>query len=379
MPHAAMIHDWRAKIATRFPQLPAPAARALALASLGMTQARSGLLDTLLLALAGTTGSTSNALRQRLKGFYKDRTFDPAACFGPLLRWAVGHRRRVVLALDATHIGDRFVALTVSAVVPGGAAPVAWAVIPADQEGSWNDPWARLLGHLAHALGPGRTVLALTDRGLESATLFRAIVAAGFHPMMRVKSAGLFRPRTWGRGWPMGRFARAAGRGWRGQGTAWPASVRLECTLLARRDAGHADAWLVLTDLAPGAARAAWYGMRTWIEAGFRDLKSDGWDLAKTRMTDADRVARWWAAAAVATLWALGAGQRATRLKLPMTRAHAGAGKPAVASAFALGLAWLCEQIGRGRLREVCRIVLPVWPREAEPCDRIDERLWLAG
>lgn len=50
---------------------------------------------------------------------------------------------------------------------------------------------------MADALGPGWQVAVLTDRGLESAALFRAITARGFHPLMRVQAVGTFRPEGW--------------------------------------------------------------------------------------------------------------------------------------------------------------------------------------
>ena len=380
MPRSRIVADWEGRVIGHFPGLPAPTARALALAGLGMAAAKSGRLNAVLLALAGLTGSAFNALRQRLRGFYKDADFDVTVCFAPLLRWATaGADRRVVLALDPTNLGDRFTVLTVSVVFRSCAVPVAWAVLRGDRTGSWNAHWGRLLKKLRPAFGEGWTVLALTDRGLESKTLFDAIVAAGCHPLMRVKKAGHFRPAGWHKGWPMGRFAESAGSAWSGRGVAWPTGSKLGATLLARRDNGHADAWLILTDLGPADADAGWYAFRAWIEHGFRDLKSDGWELSGTRMTDPDRVSRWWAAAALATLWALEAGQQAERLEVPATRTHAGAGGAAVTSLFALGLAWLARQIGRGRLRQVKPLVMPTWPRTTKPSVVLDERVWLAA
>lgn len=380
MPRTPIVASWEARVTAHLPVLPAPVARALALASLGMAWAKSGCLNAVLLALAGLTGSRFDALRQRLRGFYKGAAFDVTTGFAPLLRWATAGftDRRLVLALDPTNLGNRFTVLTVSVVFRGCAVPVAWAVLRGDQTGSWNDHWGRLLEALRPAWGDGWTVLVLTDRGLESKALFEAIVAAGCHPLMRAKKAGHFRPAGWRKGWPMGRFAEADGSAWSGRGVAWPATARLDGTLLARRDPGHADAWLLLTDLGPADADAAWYAFRAWIEHGFRDLKTDGWDLAKTRMTDPDRVGRWWLAAAVATLWTLEAGQQAERLAVPATRTHAGPGKPPVTSLFALGLAWLTRQIGRGRLRQVKPLVQPVWPRKTKPSAVMDEQAWLA-
>jgi hypothetical protein len=51
---------------------------------------------------------------------------------------------------------------------------------------------------------------------------------------------------------------------------------RLNCTLLARWDEGYADPWLLLTDLGPSAGDACWYGLRAWIEQGFKITKRGG-------------------------------------------------------------------------------------------------------
>jgi hypothetical protein len=284
----------------------------------------------------------------------------------------------VALAIDPTNLGSRFTILTVSVVFCGCAVPVAWHVQKGDAAGRWNDPWERLLGLLGAALGEGWQVLVLSDRGLESKELFRAITALGWHPFMRVKKGGHFRPDGWTRGWPLSRFAGQVGRRWRGRGVAWPSSGRLCCTLLAGWEAGHEDAWLILTDLQPRSAAAVWYAWRSWIEQGFRDLKSDGWQLSKTRMTDPERVGRWWVAGALATLWVVEAGVAARRLEIPATRTHVGEDKGAVTRLFALGLAWLAEQWGRGVVRRLRRLPQPDWPADEPESDSLKEQDWIA-
>ena len=147
----------------------------------------------------------------------------------------------------------------------------------------------------------------LTDRGLESADLFRAIVARGFHPLMRATSAGTFRPAGWTRFRPMGRSAARDGQRFAAAGTAY-ATAPLACTLLACRAAGCADPWLILTDLPPSAADPCWYALRSWIEQGFKVAKSGGGPWHRARMTDPARAARLWLAVAVGTLWLVEVG-----------------------------------------------------------------------
>jgi hypothetical protein len=65
---------------------------------------------------------------------------------------------------------------------------------------------------------------------------------------------------------------------------------------------------LILTDLPPEACDACWYGLRAWIEQGFKHTKRAGWPWQRTRMTEPQRAARLWLAVAVATLWLLSVG-----------------------------------------------------------------------
>jgi hypothetical protein len=51
-----------------------------------------------------------------------------------------------------------------------------------------------------------------------------------------------------------------------------------------------------------------WYGLRMWIEHGFEQFKSEGWQWQKSRMTDPDPASRMWLAIAVATHWVVAVG-----------------------------------------------------------------------
>jgi len=75
------------------------------------------------------------------------------------------------------------------------------------------------------------------------------------------------------------------GRRWPGRGTAFAAKpTRLECTLLAYWGEGHQAPWLILTEVPPEAAEACWYGLRAWIEQGFKKIKGGGWQWQSIRM-----------------------------------------------------------------------------------------------
>ena len=134
---------------------------------------------------------------------------------------------------------------------------------------------------------------------------------------------------------------------------------------------GQTDPWLVLTDLAPTAVGVCWYGLRIWVELGFRALKGLGWHWERTRRTDPDRVARHWLVLAVATLWVLATGTRAEdaarRGREPAHLRVALPPPPGVyhrtVSVFARGLARLRWQLLRVRRLWATRWLWPEpWP-----------------
>lgn len=312
-------YHWNDTLATHFTNLSKPLVGLLALWSFGMILARRCGLSSVSLFLAEFLGRSSNTLRQRLREFYKEaqakagakngrrrRDFAVADVFPPLLAWILSFWKcqRLVLALDPTNLGDRFHVLCISVVYRGLAIPVAWKVLRGNIPEAWNPHWKELLERLHAALGPAWEVLVLSDRGLESPALFNHIVSLGWHPLMRVKAGGKFRPTGWHKFYALGTFAPRVQTGFAAVGQAYKTSATpLQCTLLACWLAGHDEPLLLLTDLPPQAANPCWYAFRTWIEQGFKVIKREGWQWQRTRMTDATRVERLWLALAVATLW----------------------------------------------------------------------------
>lgn len=372
MPHQPQLYDWADRVATRFPDLPRPYADGLAAWSFGLVLAHACGLSAVALALAAILGQPVNTVRQRLREFYqpadakagRGRTeLDPASCCGPLVRWVTGGwaEKRVAVALDVTNLADRFHVLTAAVVYRGCGIPVAWAVLPAGTKDPWNPHWARLLDRVAVALGGGWTVVVLTDRGLESADLFRMITARGWHPLMRVKGTGSFRPDGWHAFYPLRGFATRAGDRFAAAGTAYR-TAPLPCTLLACRAAGCEDPWLILTDLPPAAADPCWYAFRSWIEQGFKVVKSGGWQWQRTRMEHPDRAERLWAAVAVATVWLVEVGGLAefeprAETVPPIRRP----GRPRVHRLFRVGLAVILAGLVSGQVR-VGRFAPEPWP-----------------
>ena len=323
MSRLPQLYAWLALLTSAFPDLSPPQRRGLAWFSFGMILAHSCSVTAVAVQLADLLGQKFDTVKQRLRDWYCEadakagknrRQLDVRTCFAPLLRWVLTDWpcRQVALALDATTLGRRFTTLDISVVYRGCAVPVAWKILPALGRHPWKGEWKGLLKDFRQALPAGWTVIVLTDRGLYAKWLFQAIQKQGWHPFMRINTNGTFRPAYEKQRRPLSSFVPEVGTRWKGRGQAFQdVPKRLRCTLLARWDEGYADPWLVLTDLRPEAAEVCWYGLRAWVEQGFKRLKSGGWGWQKTHMTEPGRAERLWLVLAVGTWWCLLVGGEA--------------------------------------------------------------------
>ncbi|GHO64214.1 hypothetical protein KSC_031060 [Ktedonobacter sp. SOSP1-52] len=174
--------------------------------------------------------------------------------------------------------------LCISVVYRGCAIPVAWKIVGAEEKGAWRPYWIILLSQVQGSVSTDWTVLVLTDRGLYAPWLFEHIVMLRWHPFMRINKQGNFRPVGENTFRGLSTAAPVPGSSWCGVADCFSTEEsRLRCTLLARFDEGYTEVWLVVTDLASGQANVAWYGMRSWIEGGFKDTKRGGWQWPKPK------------------------------------------------------------------------------------------------
>jgi hypothetical protein len=276
--------------------------------------------------LASLLDRTMAATRGRLRDWYLDgadkpgakhgqkrRTLDVSTCFAPLLRWVVAlhpaDTRQLALAMDASTLGQRFTVLSMHVVIRGCAIPVAWKIGRATAKGAWRPHWEALFTHLEPSTPAGWTVLVLADRGLYATWLFAAITKNGWHPYLRINRQGKYRLAGATEFQSLSTVVVKGGSGWKGRVVCFATAERqVTGTLLARWEPGYTDPWLVLTDLPPAEAEVAWYGLRAWIECGYKDMKRGGWHWEQTKMTDPARAERLWLALALATLVVVSVG-----------------------------------------------------------------------
>lgn len=172
----------------------------------------------------------------------------------------------LVLGMDVALCRDDVALLCTSVRYRGTALPIAWGIVPATTPGAREPHWERMLRGIARVIPPTQQVRVRADQGLGSPQLWHAIHSHGFHPIMRVHVDASFAPPGQPRH-PMRSFVPVAGLGWMGTGAAFKhAPKRMAGTLAVV----WVEPWALLTDLPPDQMDAAWYALRMWDAAGFR-------------------------------------------------------------------------------------------------------------
>src|SRR5215218_8195963 len=148
------LSPWQSTVSTHLPHLSRPQVAALAAWSFATVCLQHCGRTRCAAFLAALRGERPAAVEQRLREWYCDapakkgarrQDWAVASCFGPLLAWVLAHwpppSRHLALALDVTYLGGRFMVLAVSVVYCGTALPVAWAVLPGNQQEAWHPHW----------------------------------------------------------------------------------------------------------------------------------------------------------------------------------------------------------------------------------------------
>lgn len=326
------MNTWIGVVAEKMPHLSKPQALVLALWSFGVVVSGSCGLTSVTRAISDLTEQAEDNVRQRLRDWNRDVADKPgkkrkelnvSSCFVDLLGWILSwwqpkEEKRLVLAMDATTLGQRYVVLAISVVYRACAIPIAWHVYPYADQSDWKSTWLGLFDCFPGVVPPDWTVLVLADRGLYANWLFTKIQQIGWHPFLRINRDAHYRHPGESAFRPVRQLANQPGCTWAGVVMCFKSNP-LACTLLVHWAAGYEDAWIIVTDLPYDHAKIAWYGLRAWIECGFRQTKRAGWQWHQTRMTDPHRAMRHWLAISVATLWVVSVGGELDAARDPQT------------------------------------------------------------
>lgn len=312
--------EWLKIVFKKMPHLTKSQAIGLAMWSFAIAITHSCGLSTVTVFLAQILTRKENNVREQLRQWYREtnqkygrkrQQIEVSQSFKPLLSWVLSwwskEEKSIVLAADASHLGQRFTLLVISVVYRGSGIPVAWKIIKGTEKGSWKPYWLELLEHLEDAIDDDWLVIVTTDRGLYASWFYEAIVNLGWHPMMRINHQGYYQEANCPRWMPLSKLITQVGQSYCQRVNCFQTNS-VDCTLVASWESGYADPWLVLSDLSPSEVQIYWYGMRSWIECLFKDIKRGGFGWHHTKITEPKRAERLWLAIAVATLWLVSVG-----------------------------------------------------------------------
>lgn len=266
----------------------------LALLVTGIIAAQSCVLNRVAAELFGlglTHANSAASIGRRLRRTLNDQRLDPQTCYAPalshILDWPrlLGGSRRVVLALDESSKADQVHLLRVSLSYWGGSLPLAWALWEQNQPLEPGRYWhtvETVLSQTAALLPAGVEVVLLADRAYDVPAFIDRITKLGWHWIVRCKAQGSLRYRDrQGREWAVRtllseRVPQPGGR-WKGRGWVFKAAGWRAVSLVAIWEAGYEERLVVLSDLPPSWDLPQLYRRRFWIEPGFRNDKSHGW------------------------------------------------------------------------------------------------------
>ena len=220
--------------------------------------------------------------------------------------------QEVVLAVDETKLRGRFGVMTVGVVAAQRCIPLAWRVYRANSAADYpREGQARMIIHLLKqvraGLPRGTRVRVLADRGIgTSPLLMRGIAGLGWTFLFRVtKQSKIILPD--GEEVTFYDQVSAPGQTYSASGLVFKKRGHIPAHVRVLWGNNAHDRWALVTN---DARLSGWeYAQRMWIEEAFRDLKSHGWQVEASTLTDPERMARLWIVLVVAYAWLLLLGQ----------------------------------------------------------------------
>jgi hypothetical protein len=170
--------------------------------------------------------------------------------------------KQLPLVLDASTPGQRFTILAVCVVIRGCAIPVAWYIVPATQHGAWMPHILALIDQLVPEVPRDWQAFVCVDRGLWSPRLWHHLQQRRLHPLLRIANGVPVRLAKRKRTVTPAHLVPCPGRAWIGAAAVFGEQARQTGTLVIVWGHGHAERWVLLTDLAPRQVEQSWYGLR---------------------------------------------------------------------------------------------------------------------
>jgi hypothetical protein len=247
-------------------------------------------------------------LIQRLRRFLKNERVNPSECYRPVVRYLFAHwsDREVSLVMDRTDLQDRWSILTLGAAYQKRVLPLAWEVLPFG--GTCAELQIALLRRAQPYLPPDVRVNFYGDCEFRAVPLQQACQGYGWHWQVGLKSDIYFRHGD-GDWQPLRNLNLQVGQ------RCYVQEVYLTqeyafgpVNLMADWSPNQETPRYWVLDQRADAQAWRRGRKRYWIEPTFRDWKSYGFDLEKSKLDDADRLNVLLLGMAITTVWLIHIG-----------------------------------------------------------------------
>jgi hypothetical protein len=251
----------------------------------------------------------ADSVQRRLERFLHNARIDWQVGCRAWAKWVLSQYsgEYLILLVDETKLANHLSVMVVGLAYRGCCIPLAfWCYLPKAWPMKQVDLIVTLLGWVAPSIPSGIIPLVQADRGLgTSPDLLRAIEGLGWYFEVRVQKNTRLR-REAEADCPLAALVTEAGQTWRGSGKVFKKAGWLEAEVLVVWGQAYRESWCLVTNC-PWVT--GWdYAVRYWQEAGFRDLKSDGWQWQASRIWTPAYANRLLLVLALAYAWTLTLG-----------------------------------------------------------------------
>jgi hypothetical protein len=277
----------------------------LAMAALGVIHSASLILHVIGRGLAAAAGLDPKHATKQVDRLIGNDELSLRRLFGPWVRYVVGDRKEVVVALDWTEFDkDSHATLCLYLITRHGrATPLVWkTVLKATLEGKRNGYEDEVIEQLHGLLAEEVRVTLLADRGFGDQLRYQHLSTLGWDYVIRFRECILVTSEAETK--PAREWLALSGRAKMLKGAQVTADKTEVPAVVVVHDRRMKDAWCLATSRADiGAADVAkLYGRRFTIEETFRDTKDIhfGMGLSATHVRSAARRDRLLMLAAIA-------------------------------------------------------------------------------
>jgi Transposase DDE domain len=251
----------------------------------------------------------AQSTQRRFRRWLGNRHIEVAPLYGPLIEQALQEwgKHTLYLALDTSLLWNQYCVIRLAVVDRGRAVPLVWEVIKHGSSSVTHAAYEALLDAVPALLPAGVKVVFLADRGFADTALLAQLRRFGWHFRIRIKAPfTVIRP-----GQPdckVEDFALAPGRALFLHNVAITTEQFGPVSLALARHSRTGEYWSIVSDEPTSVHTFVEYGYRFDIEENFLDDKSNGFQLARSLVRDADALTRLCFVLAVATLYLVAQG-----------------------------------------------------------------------